>query len=317
MEKTSRGKYEGGDTAYEEEKLGSYKYSEVRFVEVHELLCKDTVRGVDQCYSLIEEYEDFLEEWWKKQLEIPDLSDYLCTQRAKVCCPANHFGPECEPCADCHGNGVCKGNGTRKGNGRCNCDPGYVGDECFECEQGYYSAFKDDAKLLCSKCHMACDGQGCKGPGSVNCHKCKPGWRQDDEGGCSDVNECFRRQTPCKSNQFCVNTEGSYSCLECDRSCDGCTGDGPDLCLKCAENYELKDGLCTDMTSQNRNKYATYMRYVTYGGLTVATCIIFQNSPSVAGFIGLAVGVYITFSEYWLNKTNQPNLTGQEILPEF
>lgn len=33
--------------------------------------------------------------------------------------------------------------------------------------------------------------------------------------------------------------------LECDRSCDQCSGDGPDLCNKCAEGYELRNGLCT------------------------------------------------------------------------
>lgn len=68
------------------------------------------------------------------------------------------------------------------------------------------------------------------------------------------------------------------------------------------------------MTSQRRNTYANYMRYVTYGGLTVATCIIFQNSTSLAAVIGLAVAVYITFSEYWLRKTEQ-NPT--EIVPNF
>lgn len=36
-----------------------------------------------------------------------------------------------------------------------------------------------------------------------------------------------------------------FSHAECDRSCDGCTGDGPDLCDKCADGYELRNGLCT------------------------------------------------------------------------
>lgn len=34
---------------------------------------------------------------------------------------------------------------------------------------------------------------------------------------------------------------------ECDKSCLGCSGDGPDLCDKCADNYELRDGLCKGM----------------------------------------------------------------------
>ena len=51
----------------------------------------------------------------------------------------------------------------------------------------------------------------------------------------------------CHANQFCVNTEGSYKCLECDISCAGCTGDGPDTCTDCAEGYILKDGICIGM----------------------------------------------------------------------
>lgn len=213
MDKTSRGKYEGGDTAYEEEKMGKYKYSEVRLVEIHEQLCTDVTRGRDQCHALVEEYEELIEEWWKKQMELPSLFQFLCIDHGKTCCPDGFYGPDCIKCTDCHGNGVCKGNGTRKGNGKCLCDPGYFGEECLDCDKGYYEAFKDETKLLCSKCHMACDDEGCKGPGSKSCVGCKSGWIRDNEGNCIDVNECLRKQNPCKSNQFCVNNEGSYSCL--------------------------------------------------------------------------------------------------------
>lgn len=37
---------------------------------------------------------------------------------------------------------------------------------------------------------------------------------------------------------------------ECDRACEGCTGDGPDLCYKCADGYELRNGLCTGRFSE-------------------------------------------------------------------
>lgn len=64
------------------------------------------------------------------------------------------------------------------------------------------------------------------------------------EKGCLDINECAEAKSVCNPLQFCVNTEGSYKCLECDRSCAGCTGDGPDMCINCAKGYLLKDGLC-------------------------------------------------------------------------
>lgn len=60
-----------------------------------------------------------------------------------------------------------------------------------------------------------------------------------------DIDECIAKKTPCKRNQFCVNNEGSYSCLECDKSCNGCHGDGPDLCTECAQGFELRDNMCT------------------------------------------------------------------------
>ena len=29
----------------------------------------------------------------------------------------------------------------------------------------------------------------------------------------------------------------SFSSLECDKSCKGCDGDGPDMCFECANGY--------------------------------------------------------------------------------
>lgn len=36
---------------------------------------------------------------------------------------------------------------------------------------------------------------------------------EPERGGCVDVNECAQTVQPCTSNQFCVNKDGSYSCL--------------------------------------------------------------------------------------------------------
>ena len=50
MEDTARGKFEGGDTAWEEEKMKSYKNSEIRLVEIQEKLCNEVVRGQSQVW---------------------------------------------------------------------------------------------------------------------------------------------------------------------------------------------------------------------------------------------------------------------------
>lgn len=218
MEKTARGKFEGGDTAWEEEKLRSYSKSEVRLVEIQENLCKGSDRAADQCHALAEETESDVEEWWFNHQDSKDLLTYLCIDLLKHCCPEKHFGPDCLPCEGfpenvCSGNGKCKGAGTRKGNGQCTCDAGYSGRNCGECATGYFESYRDEVKFLCTKCHPACDGTCSKG-GSEACDKCKDGWEMKEGKGCVDINECLvNGKDACKGNKFCVNNEGSYECL--------------------------------------------------------------------------------------------------------
>lgn len=268
MDETERGKHGGGDAAWEEQRLGSYKRSEIRLVEIQESLCKELISGEDQCHALAETNEALVEEWWfKKQDVTDDLHQWLCIDKLQVCCPTGTFGARCEPCAECNGNGKCKGNGTRKGNGKCACDAGYRGEACMECDNNWYESFRDETKLLCSICHVACGGDGgCSAAGPKGCRVCKTGWAMHPElGGCVDVDECASSdQQRCAKNQFCVNNEGAFTCLgwntrsikietffnlckyftECDKSCNGCTGDGPDECSNCAVGFELRDGLC-------------------------------------------------------------------------
>lgn len=35
--------------------------------------------------------------------------------------------------------------------------------------------------------------------------------------------------------------------LDCDKACNGCTGDGPDMCIKCVEGYRKKNNFCISM----------------------------------------------------------------------
>ncbi len=77
-----------------------------------------------------------------------------------MCCPKNHFGPECTPCPKindliCNGNGKCDGDGKRSGSGSCLCDTGYIGQTCNECDEKFYAESKNDTYVKCScKCHL-------------------------------------------------------------------------------------------------------------------------------------------------------------------
>ncbi|XP_026824622.1 cysteine-rich with EGF-like domain protein 2 [Ooceraea biroi] len=314
LEKTSRGKFEGGDSAWEEDKLGSYSKSEIRLIEIQENLCKEVEHGETQCHSLAEELEAPIEEWWFKYQDIyPDIYDYICIERTKHCCPKEHYGSDCMPCPGypdnvCSNNGKCKGAGTRKGNGSCLCDKGYVGDICSQCAPGYYESYKNENTLLCSACHMACEGP-CKDAGPSNCEKCATGWYMVEGQGCFDIDECLKSDNVCASNQFCVNKEGSYTCLACDKACDGCNGDGPDMCTKCIEGYTEKDNLCINTDLFGRKKQENLARYMTYVGLCVATCIILQRNIYAASVIGLLVALYISISEYMIANSNVQDTT--------
>lgn len=167
MEKTERGKHESGDTAWEEQNLNVYAKSVVRFIETSDHVCGDVSKSQDQCYTFFEEIEDELSIWFTtKQDEHPDLHEFLCIEFKQVCCPPNTYGQNCSPCSDCNGNGACKGNGTRKGSGKCACHAGYQGEFCSDCALDYYESFRDETKLLCSKCHNACEkNTGCTGAG--------------------------------------------------------------------------------------------------------------------------------------------------------
>lgn len=215
MEKTSRGKHESGDTAWEEQKLNKYAHSVVRLIETNEYTCQDLKKSQDQCYKFFEDVEDELTIWFtEKQETNPDLHEYLCINFKKVCCPKNSFGINCTPCTDCNGNGVCKGNGTRKGNGKCTCHAGYVGENCIDCELDYYESYRSETKLLCSKCHVACEAKtGCTGAGPKGCRVCSIGWTMESEQGCIDVDECASATHSCTKDEFCVNNDGSFECL--------------------------------------------------------------------------------------------------------
>ncbi|KAG8194884.1 hypothetical protein JTE90_029175 [Oedothorax gibbosus] len=314
MERTSRGKFEGGDAQWEESRLGAYADSEIRLVEIQEKLCSDEEKGSEQCHNLAEEQESVLEDWWfKKKSSFPDIYYFLCIDKLQVCCPENHYGPDCKPCIGglvnpCNGRGQCKGGGTRKGSGTCRCDTGYTGEFCDKCKVGYYNNTPNQDSWECTKCDKACKGH-CREGGPKGCEVCADGYQYSTEFGCIDIDECIEHSPhPCKHGTFCVNAIGTHRCVECDKACEGCTGDGPDMCEKCAKGYVFQEPLCIENKTWQRSLHVEVARYATYLGLCIATCIIFRRSIYVASIIGVFVAIYIGLSEYTVGEWNNRNL---------
>ncbi|XP_055883439.1 cysteine-rich with EGF-like domain protein 2-B isoform X2 [Biomphalaria glabrata] len=247
---TAKSNFGGGNTKWEEKSLKSYAISEVRLVEIMEHLCDE---GAKECHSVVEEHEELVERYWFKefaQKRDTDFYKYFCIENMKACCPNNTYGPNCSQCPGdvdrpCNGQGYCQGEGTREGDGKCNCNSGYRGDICEECRDGFFEESKNDTHTVCKVCHIACKNTCWEG-GPKGCDECKDGWLVDEEQGCIDVNECLT--DPCEENQFCTNTQGSYTCFSCDDACVSCTGAGPDKCQECSSGYTVNQdtNICQD-----------------------------------------------------------------------
>ncbi|XP_023685960.1 cysteine-rich with EGF-like domain protein 2 [Paramormyrops kingsleyae] len=248
FDRTAKKNFGGGNTAWEERKLSKYETSEIRLVEILENVCDSSSF---ECNQMVEEHEEQFETWWfKRKTKHPDLFKWFCVDSIKVCCPKGTFGPDCNACLGgserpCHGNGACDGDGTRDGHGQCSCNHGYEGEFCLDCIAGFYNEERNDTHSVCTECHDSC--KTCTGSTNRECSDCKPGWEKDQEGACNDVDECSGESPPCKEDQYCLNTEGSYSCKACDKPCLGCRGAGPDHCLACADGYRDEEGVCADM----------------------------------------------------------------------
>ncbi|KAG8577371.1 hypothetical protein GDO81_010153 [Engystomops pustulosus] len=254
LEDTSKKNFGGGNTAWEEKTLSKYETSEIRLVEIIENLCDSSDF---ECNVMVEEHEEQIEKWWfKMRKKYPDLRKWFCIETIEVCCPSGTYGPDCVACLGgaerpCHGNGFCSGDGTRLGDGSCRCKAEYTGPFCLECADGYFSTGRNDTHSFCSECHESC--KTCNGPTNTGCKECKEGWTKGD-GGCIDVDECSAETSPCKETQYCLNTEGSFSCKRCHESCAGCSGEGPDKCRDCATGYLLDEDKCTGKSTFNLSK---------------------------------------------------------------
>lgn len=247
LEKTAGQNFGGGNTAWEEEKLAKYEASETRLLEVMETVCD---KSNFDCNRMLEQNEELVETWWfKKQQRYPDFLQWLCFDTLKVCCPPGTFGPDCLSCVGgsekpCNGNGRCNGDGTRAGSGHCECYHGYGGPFCMDCDVGFYEALRNETHLVCSECFTSCSK--CTGPADSDCVLCRKGWLLH-ENKCLDIDECGTEMARCRANQFCVNTDGSYECRDCDKACIGCMGSGVARCKRCNIGYQRDGVKCLDV----------------------------------------------------------------------
>lgn len=273
--------------------------------KIKKAACKDLVLDGERerCRNFYFNNLDTVDKWKRTN---PKMSfyDYICIKELKYCCPENSYGPKCTKCPKCAKNEQCQGEGTRSGNGSCVCRQGHFGPNCNSCLRGFYSdqgALRlpqtPNKMILCKPCHRSCEY--CRQAGPQGCEVCRKGFNFVPDYGCLDIDECLQSQNKiCGQNTFCVNTEGSYFCYECDRACDGCHGDGPDMCLRCAKGYKLDNGNCAATRKTILPPEANYYRYAIYAGLCVCTCIILHNNVYLASLVGLSVAFYIGASEY-------------------
>ncbi|XP_076448576.1 uncharacterized protein LOC143285214 [Babylonia areolata] len=256
LERTKQKHYEGGNSQWEESRLGRYPDSELRLVEATDELC---FKASKECPQVLEDYEELIEEFWfksglKKDADV--FYQYFCIDNVKACCPNNTFGPNCTECTGgverpCKGNGVCDGEGTREGTGKCNCSLGYEGELCDSCTTGYYQTHKNDTHTECTACHESC--KDCSGAGPKACWECSEGWFHTDDKGCQACHESCQNCTgedpkacgACKEGWFYTEEK---LCQACDESCQNCTGPGPKACGECKGGWTYsKEAGCQDV----------------------------------------------------------------------
>ncbi|KHN71599.1 Cysteine-rich with EGF-like domain protein 2 [Toxocara canis] len=232
LKKTENRHFGGGNTAWEEKNLGKFAKSETRLVEVMEYLCKlrnvdpltktkfDGVKEIEfKCQQLVEEHEETIENWYfHKQSSDPDMFAWLCHDKLNLCCPEGRYGKDCKPCPGvekglpaCFGRGKCHGDGSREGKGKCECQKGYVGFMCSNCDANYFAVVQTPNSIECKACHAACTG-GCTKEGPAGCVECRSGWIMDADEGCKDINECEDEGRCPGEHASCINTEGSFEC---------------------------------------------------------------------------------------------------------
>ncbi|KAJ3595955.1 hypothetical protein NHX12_002364 [Muraenolepis orangiensis] len=161
----------------------------------------------------------------------PKLYDGGCS---KDCPPGTYYETAAMECQECHQ--TCAGCSGPEANQCTQCERGLVLDpNTLLCGVTGDTAcpprtYLHDDQFTCMACHRQC--LSCGGPGQDQCQTCAepkflytPNWMQ------TELRYGFvHHVTTCPSGYY---RQGS-SCEECDRSCEQCTGPGPESCQACS-----------------------------------------------------------------------------------
>ncbi|XP_010600387.2 protein disulfide isomerase CRELD2 [Loxodonta africana] len=134
----------------------------------------------------------------------------VCNEACKTC-----TGPTSRDCAECD-------VGWARQQDDC-IDVNECAEETPPCSEGQYCE-NVPGSYTCEECDSTC--VGCTGKGPGKCTACVPGYTKEENGQCSDVDECSQTEKPCaRDNENCYNTPGSFVCV-------------------CPEGYEETDEAC-------------------------------------------------------------------------
>ncbi|PVD36008.1 hypothetical protein C0Q70_02978 [Pomacea canaliculata] len=121
---------------------------------------------------------------------------YTLNDDGRTCspCPHLHYGVGCHEVCRCRG----RGKDCDKVRG-CICNDGWTGSQC-----------QDDIDE-CAGNSSICGQEGIciNNLGSYTC-LCRPGYQDDGQGNCTDINECTNGLARCSG--ICNNTDGGYVC---------------------------------------------------------------------------------------------------------
>ena len=203
-------------------------------------------------------------------------------------CPSGYAGDDCAGCAEGYvdlGNGICLFSCSQAGDScgphafcdessglpACVCDPGYGGEGCLDCAEGWQD--NDDTGSCEPDCELAaleCGEYGaCEDAGGVAVCACAPTHAgaacatcadglQDNDGDGSCLADCSA--LVCGDNGVCSDALGPAACV-CQPNytgahCDGCADgwqdyDNDQLCdVSCAQVDCGTNGQCADASGE-------------------------------------------------------------------